>query len=117
MKEINRIISKNINKYIKALGITQIDLAERLDCANTTVSMWIQGNSTPRMDKIDKMCEIFHCTRSDLVSENTKSENDILDDQIRAEFLNTIDTLTSAQKLRALAYLKSLIKKGDKNED
>ena len=114
MKEINRIISINIKKYLNALGITQVDLADQLDCSNTTVSMWIQGNATPRMDKIDKMCEIFHCTRSDLVSENTKTEDDILDDQIRAEFIATIEQLNPNQKLRALAYLRSLIKKGEK---
>lgn len=110
MKEVNKNIAKNIRNYMDALDITQIDLAKRLNCANTSVSMWVQGEATPRMDKIDKMCEIFHCTRQDLVSDVTKSKKDIEDDQTRAMFLERFNKLSGEAKLRVITYMEALIK-------
>ena len=115
MKEINRIIAKNLSHYMDVFGMTQLELADKLSCSNTTVSSWIQGNATPRMDKIDKMCEIFSCTRSDLVSDTQKTseeiQNDVLDNQVISDFRS----LNDSGKLRLMAYMQ-LLKKEDKNQ-
>ena len=111
MKEINRNIARNIKTYMEVLGITQLELAKMLGCSNTTVSMWTQGEATPRMDKIDKMCELFHCTRQDLISEAPKSQESIEDDQIRAMFLKRFDQLATNEKLRLINFMEALIKK------
>lgn len=113
MKEINRNIAANIKNYMSVLGINQLELAERLGCSNTTVSMWIVGDATPRMPKIDKMCEIFHCTRDDLVGESVKSPDAIAADQVRASFLEKFDELDDSRRLRLMAYMDALLKKED----
>ena len=108
MKEMNRNISRNISHYMDALQINQTELAKRLGCANTTVSMWIQGDSVPRLEKIDKMCEIFHCTRSDLLSDTPKTKEEIENDQIRDMFIEKFGRFNTEQKLRLLAYMEKL---------
>ena len=110
MKEINRNISRNIRHYMDTLNVTQIELSKLLNCSNTTVSMWIQGNSTPRMDKIDKMCEIFGCSRQDLIADTVKEPEDILHDQLVSSFVNDFVELSPEQKLRVIAYMRQLMK-------
>ena len=108
MKEINRNIAANIKNYMDVLNINQLELAKRLGCSNTTISMWITGDATPRMDKIDKMCEVFHCTRDDLVGDRVKDPDLILNDQVRSLFLERFDRLNDSQRLRLMAYIDKL---------
>ena len=42
--------------------------------SQATVSNWCKGIKTPRMDKIDKICEFFNCKRSDLMEEKDLSD-------------------------------------------
>ena len=116
MKEVNKNIAKNIKNYMEALDITQVELARRLNCANTSVSMWTQGEATPRMDKIDKMCEIFHCTRQDLISENPKSRIEIEKDRTRAMFIEKYDQMSDELKLRLITYMDWLTKLGEDDQ-
>ena len=108
MKDLNRNIARNIKHYLDMYQMQQLDLAKKLNCANSTVSSWIQGDSTPRMEKIDKMCEIFHCSRTDLIAEEPKTENEIISDQVKKMFIKKFDNLTQEQKLRLLAYMENL---------
>ncbi len=70
--------------------MTQIDLAKRLGVGTTSVYNWCNGIKTPRMDKVDAMCNIFHCNRSDLMADtNAPVETYYLDDKSKeaAQFL------------------------------
>ena len=114
MKEVNKNISRNMRHYMDTMNITQIELAKKLGCSNTTVSMWIQGNSTPRLDKIDKMCEIFHCQRQDLLRDTIKTKEEIEEDYILSVFIETFKKLSAEHRLQVIAYMQKL--KGTKNE-
>lgn len=70
-KEFNRVFSANLRKYLSMNRMTQSDLAKRLNVSDNTVSNWARGNKSPRMDKLDAMCKIFGCRRSDLMEEHT----------------------------------------------
>ena len=72
-KEFNEIFSKRLRFYLEQNEITQVELAKRLGVGPTSVYNWCNGIKTPRMDKIDAMCEIFECKRSDLMQEATIS--------------------------------------------
>ena len=72
--EINKLIAKNINNFLNARNKTQVDLAEYMGVSQATVSNWCKGIKTPRMDKIDKICEFFNCKRSDLMEEKDLSD-------------------------------------------
>lgn len=70
--DINKIIAKNITKYLDRFGKTQIDLAAYMDVSQATVSNWCKGLKVPRMDKIDRICNFFEITRSQLMDEEAE---------------------------------------------
>lgn len=74
-KELNKVFVKNFKYYLNKNDITQVELAKMLDVTPASVSNWYNGIKTPRMDKIDRLCEIFNSKRSDLLEEkNYKNE-------------------------------------------
>lgn len=71
MENTYRAIARNIKHYLERQNMTQDQLAQRLGVSNQAVSYWCSGKRAPRLDKIDRMCEIFKCKRSDLISNVT----------------------------------------------
>ena len=57
-KEIRDIICKKLNYYMQLNGTTQTELAEYMEVSTATVSNWCKGVKTPRMSKIDKICNL-----------------------------------------------------------
>lgn len=68
-KEFNQIFPERLRYYLNKYDLTQTDLAHRLGVSTQSVTNWCKGAKSPRMDKIDAMCKIFHCRRSDLMEE------------------------------------------------
>ena len=56
--------------------MTQTELANKLGVGTTSVYNWVNGLKTPRMDKVDKMCTIFHIRREDLLTDNCEYGED-----------------------------------------
>lgn len=108
MKDFKKNIARNISNYMDSLCIKQIELAKMLGCSNTTISMWMHGNAIPRMDKVDKMCEIFHCERQDLLRDEPKTKDEIEDEQITESFTNMFKGFDASQRLRIIAYMQKL---------
>lgn len=69
-KEFNAVFSKRLRFYLEKYEMTQNDLAKRLGVGTTSVYNWCNGIKSPRMDKVDAMCEIFSCRRSDLMEDD-----------------------------------------------
>ena len=89
-KEFNAVFSKRLRYYLSKYNMTQIELAKQLGVGSTSVYNWCNGIKTPRMDKVDAMCELFRCKRSDLISEKeSEPEQYYLDDDARelAQFM------------------------------
>ena len=65
-------ISSNI-KYLRELnGLTQEQLANKLNVARSTVTQWETGWSTPRMGMIQKLAGAFGVDVSEIVSDKKK---------------------------------------------
>ena len=64
-KEYNREFAKRLKYFLDRDKITQQELAQKLGVSPQAVTNWVQAVKTPRMDKVDAMCSIFHCRRSD----------------------------------------------------
>ena len=69
----------NLRKYSK---LSQEKLAEKMDVSRQSISKWENGESYPEMEKMLKLCSIFHCKLNDLVHENM-SDIDSLDEEIK----------------------------------
>lgn len=68
-KKIAAIIAANIQRYMDIHHFTRNELAKRIGVSVASVGFWCTGTKIPRMDKIDKMCRLFDCERSDLLLE------------------------------------------------
>lgn len=92
VKEFNAIFSRRLRFYLGKYNMTQLELSKRLGVGTTSVYNWCNGIKTPRMDKVDAMCEIFNCNRSDLMEdkENSDQPSYYLDEDAReaADFLH-----------------------------
>lgn len=73
-QEFNKIFSQRLRYYLEKNNMTQKELADRLNVGTTSVYNWCNGIKSPRMTKVDKMCEIFGCTRVDLIKSDSPDE-------------------------------------------
>lgn len=73
-QEFNKIFSSNLNRYLRINEKTQIELANYLGVSTSAVSAWCRGIKTPRMDKVDAMCDYFGIKRSDLMEDKKQKE-------------------------------------------
>ena len=73
---------ENLYNLRKAAKMSQEKLAEKMEVTRQSVSKWENGESYPEMEKIMKLCDIFHCKINDLVHENM-ADIDSLDEDIK----------------------------------
>lgn len=99
-KEFNKIFGKNLQFYLESKQISQTELANYLEVSPTSVNNWCRGLKTPRMDKVDKICNFFHINRSDLLNEHN-------DEQSQGYYLDQ-ETADFAQELKDRPELKML---------
>lgn len=71
-KRFNEIFSKNLRDMMYKRDINQRQLADAIHVSSASVSDWYNGKKTPRMDKIDLICQVLNCSRSDLMLEKVK---------------------------------------------
>ena len=72
-QDINKIIAENISSLLEKHGKTQMDLATFMNVSQATVSNWCKGLKLPRMDKIDRICDFFHVSRTQLMESQSAS--------------------------------------------
>lgn len=73
---------ENLYNLRKATKMSQEKLAEKMEVTRQSVSKWENGESYPEMEKMMKLCGIFHCKINDLVHENM-IDIDSLDEDIK----------------------------------
>ena len=52
-------LAKNLIKYRKAMGLTQAELAEKLNYSDKAVSKWERGESYPDITLLPALANIF----------------------------------------------------------
>ncbi len=70
MDNIKLIAAKNITELRKATGLTQLELAERLNYSDKAVSKWERGESIPDVAVLKQLADLFHVTIDYLVTED-----------------------------------------------
>lgn len=68
------IMAKNIRRFMELKGKDRNDICIDLGFKYTTFTDWINGNTYPRIDKIEMMANYFGITKADLVEEQTVKE-------------------------------------------
>lgn len=66
---------ENLRELRKQNGLSQEELAEKLDVSRQAVSKWENGSGYPELDKLMVLCELFHCTMDQLLKGNVQERN------------------------------------------
>lgn len=68
-KDYAKVIGRNLRRLAFEKDKSQADIARDLDISKQTISAWMNGKRTPRMESIDMLCEYFGCKRADIMEE------------------------------------------------
>lgn len=72
-------MADQIRKYRKELGLTQEELAEKLNTTRQSVSKWEQGTLEPNIQMINNLATLFGISLDNLI--NGKSNDEMNDNQ------------------------------------
>ena len=92
----------------KQKGLSQEELANRLNVSRQTVSKWEVGDSTPDMEKLIAMSDLFDVSLDNLVM--GKEDAGDMHDTPRSELVATINekVLTDKNKKKAKSIIKTI---------
>lgn len=61
------IFSDRLHNMLKKRNITQWEFAEKMDLSFVTVSRYMNGERSPKMSTLLRMCDVLGCTLDELV--------------------------------------------------
>lgn len=103
----------NIGEKIKTLrklnGMDQKQLGEALNVSNKTISSWEANRTEPKMEMIEKLCDVFKCKKTDFLNE--KDEYSMSLDETEYQLIvdyRSSDDISKKAAERLLAYANKL---------
>ena len=96
MEDINKIIGNNLMRLRKQAKLTQLELAEKFNYTDKSISKWEKGESLPNIEVLYSLAEFYGVTLDTLTSENGA---------LAQQSANT----TKRQKLFPVRFIISLI--------
>lgn len=69
-------IGNKLNQLRKLSGMTQEQLAEKLNVSRQTISKWETDSTSPDLESIVRVCKIFHVSLDDLLMEGEGMEEE-----------------------------------------
>ena len=105
MKEIEKVVSENIQKLIKEYNLTHQDLATIAGVSVSTVGKWILEKASPRMGAIEKISNHFQIPKSYILKEddyelpNLLSEYKYFPAYVSAGLPNDVEAVTEYETI------------------
>lgn len=115
-----KVFSENLEYYLNKHDMQKKELAQKIGVGQSTVTDWTKARAYPRMDKVQKMAEVFGIEMSDLVEirgiesktyvlkEAQKIADDLVENPESLALYQEIKKLTSTNKAIVMALIKSL---------
>lgn len=75
-RELSKNIGRTIAKYRVLAGLTQAQVAEKLEISNDAISRMERGKIMPTVARLVQMAQIFGCNTADLLTEGSLSVSD-----------------------------------------
>lgn len=69
------VMATNINRLMRKYSVDRKKLSADTGISYTTLSSWLQKESYPRIDKIEKMANYFGVPKSELVEDHSTPDN------------------------------------------
>lgn len=85
------IMGRNIQRFLDEKQISRQELSEKLNIKYSTLTDWINGNTYPRIDSIEKLANFFGVSKSELVEEKQVYFYDPESARVAQELLNNPD--------------------------
>ena len=70
MKDIKPTIAKNLSFFRKQSGLTQAELAEKLNYSDKAVSRWEHGDTLPDINVLYQLCDFYGIDMNTLISDD-----------------------------------------------
>lgn len=77
------IMATNIRRYLELRHMSIKELAAAIDVPYNTVGDWTRAEAYPRIDKIERMANVFKITKADLVEDPRDLRAEVLDRAFR----------------------------------
>ncbi|MBP3394643.1 MAG: helix-turn-helix transcriptional regulator [Lentisphaeria bacterium] len=98
-------ILTTINKYREERGWTEYQLAERSGLPQSTISSWYRKNMVPTVPSLEKICNAFGITLSQLFSEG---ETPVALTESQRKLLESWSRLTAEQQAVVFALIEKM---------
>ena len=78
MDELKAIIAQNIVQLRRENGLTQVELAEKLNYSDKAVSKWERGESLPDISVLKQIADMFNVTVGYLLKSDHTAERELM---------------------------------------
>lgn len=109
MAELKKNVSRNITALRRANGMTQSDLAQRLNYSDKAISKWERGDSLPDVAVLKAVADTFGVSVDYLLAENDGAPAVGSDDAHHLRINRTIITLLSACSVLLIATIAFVV--------
>lgn len=90
MQDVKLIIAQNISELRRGAGMTQLELAEKLNYTDKAVSKWERGESVPDIQVLMQISSLFGVKVDYLLSETHERESEISGNVRREKIVITL---------------------------
>ena len=94
MSELKNIIAKNIAELRRERGLTQLELAERLNYSDKSISKWERAEAVPDVAVLKEIADLFGVSLDYMVEEEHKQK--------------TMDKISAFKKLHNHAFITGI---------
>ena len=77
IENLKGIIAENITFYRKNEGLTQQELADKLNYSDKSISKWERGEGVPDIYILKQIADLFHITVNDLIEKRQEKKKTI----------------------------------------
>lgn len=98
MDEVKMVVAKNIRRYREETGLTQKELADRLDVGTSVISNWELGTNSPNIVKLFTMCQIFNVMPSEMMGVEKASDRERAYQEASPEVQQAVDNLLKVKE-------------------
>ena len=106
-KRAREVFSRNLKIHMARMGISQTDIAERLNVSSSTTSDWVNANKYPRVNKMQELADYLGVRISDLREEAPSTKND--DTGRTSEFIWLFNQLSENEQEIITKQIKAIL--------
>ena len=114
--ELKNILAKNLLELRKSKSLTQLELADKLNYSDKSVSKWEHGDAMPDVEVLAKIADFYNVTVDYLISEHNQHDQDItlLDEKSQRrlsgkKLVITLLSISALWTITTIIYVQTLI--------